>query len=108
MYISNFKSFFIILLITCLLAPSLWAEENLSLITTESWSKHIVLDEPVIISPTPKLILSDNTEKVVVVPEKLDFSEEYQEFRLFRNRYVIFGVYIFTSLYYNWLTRNRR
>ncbi len=81
------------------------------IITRESWSDNITLkgekDNPVILSPTPKLTLSGQTSKVIVLPEELTMKDEIAEFRLFRNRYVIFGVYLFTSLYYNWLTRHR-
>ena len=91
--------------------PTAFAFTNSLLITQESWSKHVIFegtsDNPVIINPLPILTFSDSTKKVVVVPEKLDISEEIDEFTMFRNRYVIFGVYLFASLYYNWLTRHR-
>jgi hypothetical protein len=100
--------FIAVLLISTLVVSPLWAD----LVTRQSWTKKMVFEgsaeRPVIFCPLPRLSLSTETQKVVVVPEKLDLSEEYSEFRLFRNRYVIFGIYIFTSLYYNWLTRDRR
>jgi hypothetical protein len=65
-------------------------------------------ERPVVIAPLAKIKLTPATQKVIVVPEKLDLKEEYATFRLWRNRYVIFGIYIFTGLYYNWLTRHRR
>lgn len=81
------------------------------LITAESWSQQARLngdpDRPVIISPLARIDLSDRTQKVIVVPEKLEIKDEIQEFRMFRNRYVIFGVYLSLALYYNWLTRHR-
>lgn len=89
-------------LVITLLAPAVRAD---------SWTEHVTLkgrpDQPVIISPLAELNLSENTEKVVVVPEELTIKDEIQEFRMFRNRYVIFGVYLSLALYYNWLTRNR-
>jgi len=100
------------LIILCLLAPSLWADNNIFLVTNEAWSEQIVLrgsaDKPVVIFPPSRFKLSSTTRKVIVLPEELDLKEEYSQFRLFRNRYVIFGVYLFLSLYYNWLTRSRR
>ena len=94
-------------IIICLLSATAWAD----LVTTESWSKPIMLqgtaENPVILAPLNRLELGAKTEKVIVVPEELQLKEEIQEFRMFRNRYVIFGVYLFTALYYNWLTRHR-
>ncbi|MBU0672971.1 MAG: hypothetical protein KJ732_08100 [Candidatus Margulisbacteria bacterium] len=81
------------------------------LITQESWAKNITLngsaDQAVVISPLAKIDLSANTQKVIVVPEKLDIKDEINEFKMFRNRYVIFGIYLSLALYYNWLTRYR-
>jgi hypothetical protein len=82
-----------------------------TLVTQESWSKHALLKGtpagPVIIDPPALLSFSERTKKVIVVPEELKMEDEIGEFRMFRNRYVIFGIYLFTSLYYNWLTRHR-
>lgn len=93
------------------MSATAWSADGNLLITTESWAEPIVLqgsaDNPVIISPLRKFELGANTQKVVVVPEELKLKEELQEFRMFRNRYVLFGVYLFTALYYNWLTRHR-
>jgi hypothetical protein len=87
------------------------AREKITLITKESWSEHIILEgkaeEPIIISPPLKINLGRDVSKIVVIPEEIKLKEEIQEFRLFRNRYVIFGIYLFTALYYNWLTRHR-
>ncbi|MBU1026669.1 MAG: hypothetical protein KKA31_02950 [Candidatus Margulisbacteria bacterium] len=103
------KSIALILFIS-ILTVSVCQADSL-VITRESWSKDITLkgekDNPVVLSPIPKLTLSGQTSKVVVLPEELTMKDEIAEFRLFRNRYVIFGVYLFTSLYYNWLTRHR-
>ena len=105
------KKVTVLSLIVSLLCPPLLAQDQI-LITAETWEQHLVLEgspnKPVVISPLPKLVLASTTRKVIVLPQELNLKEEYQEFRLFRNRYVIFGVYLFTSLYYNWLTRNRR
>jgi|GEM_PF-2966262 len=81
------------------------------MVTAESWTEQARLDgapgRPVVISPLARIELSDRTQKVIVVPEKLEIKDEIQEFRMFRNRYVIFGVYLSLALYYNWLTRHR-
>jgi hypothetical protein len=81
------------------------------IVSQESWTSHITLqgsaDDPIVISPLSKIDLSDKAGKVIVLPEKIEIKEELQEFRLFRNRYVIFGCYLFAALYYNWLTRYR-
>ncbi len=96
----------IILLIVTLLAPQTF---GINLFTNEKWDKNIVIEgsqaEPAIISPLLKI--PEGTKKIVIIPEKIKLPDEIAEFRLFRNRYVLFGVYLFTSLYYNYLTRNR-
>jgi hypothetical protein len=98
--------------ILCLhmVSPAL-AQGKPLLITNESWTEHVVLNgspgRPVIISPLARLDLSAKTEKIVVVPEELKIQDEIREFRMFRNRYVIFGIYLSLALYYNWLTRHR-
>lgn len=46
-------------------------------------------------------------QKAYLIPEEINLKKEIEEFRLFRNRYVIFGIYLFSALYYNWLTRSR-
>lgn len=82
-----------------------------TVVSQESFSQQVRLkgqaNDPVVISPPAKLKLSPQTEKLVIIPEKLDIKDEIQEFRMFRNRYVIFGVYLSLALYYNWLTRHR-
>jgi len=82
-----------------------------TVVSQESFAKQIRFqgqkNNPIVISPPAKLKLSPNTEKLVVIPEKLDIKDEIHEFRMFRNRYVIFGVYLSLALYYNWLTRHR-
>jgi hypothetical protein len=91
--------------------PAVYASEKQILITNESWADHISLkgfpDTPVVISPLARMTLSDKTQKFVVVPEELQIKDEIHEFRMFRNRYVIFGIYLSLALYYNWLTRHR-
>ncbi|MBN2058343.1 MAG: hypothetical protein JW782_06075 [Candidatus Saganbacteria bacterium] len=82
-----------------------------TLISQESWSRNTEYqgsaDAPMVFSPPARLTLSDRTEKLVVLPQDLEIKDEIQEFRLFRNRYVIFGTYLSLALYYNWLTRHR-
>jgi len=102
------------ILIICLTAPSafgFFAGSNITLITAESYNQPLVLegsiDNPIIIAPPPKINFSANTQKLIVVPQKLVLKEEIEEFTMFRNRYVIFGCYLFAALYYNWLTRYR-
>jgi len=103
---------FILIIILATLPTTVYATDNFILISNESWSKHTTLigkvDQPIIIAPMAKLQLSEKTQKIILVPEELNLKEEYQEFRLFRNRYVLFGVYLSLALAYNWLTRYRR
>ncbi|NQT30338.1 MAG: hypothetical protein HQ596_07180 [Candidatus Saganbacteria bacterium] len=100
-----------ILLIGTLLFSCAYATNTGILITAETYSKELILEgdanNPIIISPPPRIILSDKTQKIVVIPEEIELKEELQEFKVFRNRYVIFGIYLFSALYYNWLTRHR-
>ena len=99
------------MVITFLAASGARALTSPLLITAESWTQQARLEgapnQPVIISPLARIDLSDRTRKVIVVPQELEIKDEIQEFRMFRNRYVIFGVYLSLALYYNWLTRHR-
>ncbi|MFC1540685.1 hypothetical protein ACFL4J_01450 [Candidatus Margulisiibacteriota bacterium] len=59
-------------LIIAVLAPAVLAGDNTFLITTESWTEHVVLNgspnRPVVISPLSRLDLSDRTESSLSSP----------------------------------------
>jgi hypothetical protein len=105
------KTIALILIVINLILPVWAANLPFSLISQESFSRHTLLqgkqDQPIIIQPLSEIKLSDRTEKLVVIPEEIKLKEEIEEFHMFRNRYVLFGLYLSLALYYNWLTRYR-